>query len=39
MTLTKAVEFYPDKTAVVDGGLSYTYAQIGGRVAGLARFF
>jgi fatty-acyl-CoA synthase len=39
MTLTKAVEFYPDKTAVVDSGLSYTYAQIGERVAGLARFF
>ncbi len=39
MTLTKAVEFYPDKTAVVDGGLSFTYAQIGERISGLARFF
>ena len=39
MTLKKAVEFYPDKTAVVDGERSFTYARIGERVAGLARFF
>jgi len=39
MTLKKAVEFYPSKTAVVDGRLSFTYSQIGERVAGLARFF
>ena len=39
MTLKKAVEFYPDKTAVIDGERSFTYARIGERVAGLARFF
>ena len=39
MTLKKAVEFYPDKTAVVDSGHTYTYSQLGERVAGLARFF
>jgi acyl-CoA synthetase (AMP-forming)/AMP-acid ligase II len=39
MTLKKAVEFYPAKTAVVDGVRSFTYAQIGQRVAALARFF
>ena len=39
MTLKKAVEFYPDKTAVVDGAHSFTYTQIGRRVAALARFF
>jgi acyl-CoA synthetase (AMP-forming)/AMP-acid ligase II len=39
MTLQKAVEFYPDKVGVVDGKQAFTYAQIGERVAGLARFF
>jgi acyl-CoA synthetase (AMP-forming)/AMP-acid ligase II len=39
MTLKKAVEFYPEKTAVVDGGRSFTYSQIGERVTALARFF
>ena len=38
MTLKKAVEFYPDKTAVVDGQRSFTYPQIGERVTALARF-
>lgn len=33
------MEFYPSKTAVVDGGRAFTYSQIGERVAGLARFF
>jgi fatty-acyl-CoA synthase len=39
MTLKKAVEFYPAKTAVVDGLRSFTYTQLGERVAALARFF
>ena len=39
MTLQKAVEFYPNKVGVVDGKQAFTYAQIGERVAGLARFF
>ena len=39
MTLKKALDFYPKKIAVIDGGCSYTYRQIGERVAGLARFF
>jgi len=39
MTLKKAVEFYPDKTAVIDGERSFTYAQVGARTAALARFF
>jgi len=39
MTLKKAVELYPSITAVVDGEHSFTYTQIGERVAGLARFF
>jgi acyl-CoA synthetase (AMP-forming)/AMP-acid ligase II len=39
MTLKKAVEFYPDKTGVVDGDRTFTYAQIGERVAALACFF
>ena len=39
MTLKKAVEFYPDKMAVVDGERAFTYAQIGERVAALGRFF
>ena len=39
MTLKKAVEFYPDKTAVKDSGRVFTYAQVGERTAALARFF
>ena len=39
MTLKKAVEFYPGKTAVIDGERSFTYSQVGERTAGLARFF
>jgi acyl-CoA synthetase (AMP-forming)/AMP-acid ligase II len=39
MTLQKAVGFYPDKVGVVDGKQTFTYAQVGERVAGLARFF
>ncbi len=38
MTLKKALNLYPEKIAVVDGERSYTYQQIGERVAGLARF-
>ena len=33
------MEFYPAKTAVLDGERSFTYSQIGERVAALARFF
>jgi acyl-CoA synthetase (AMP-forming)/AMP-acid ligase II len=39
MTLKKALDLYPAKIAVIDGNHSYTYQQIGERVAGLARFF
>ena len=39
MTLRKASDLYPGKIAVIDGDRSYTYQQIGERVAGLARFF
>jgi acyl-CoA synthetase (AMP-forming)/AMP-acid ligase II len=39
MTLKKALDLYPDKTGVVDGNRSFTYRQVGERVAGLARFF
>jgi acyl-CoA synthetase (AMP-forming)/AMP-acid ligase II len=39
MTLKKALDLYPAKTAVIDGDRSYTYQQVGERVAGLARFF
>ena len=39
MTLRKALDLYPEKIGVVDGEQSYTYQQIGERVAGLARFF
>jgi acyl-CoA synthetase (AMP-forming)/AMP-acid ligase II len=39
MTLKKAMEFYPAKTGIVDGDRSFTYTQIGARVAALARFF
>ena len=39
MTLKKALDLYPDRVAVVDGDRSFTYAEIGDRVAGLARFF
>ncbi|MGD2022937.1 MAG: AMP-binding protein, partial [Desulfobacterales bacterium] len=39
MTLGKALDLYPEKIGVVDGDRSYTYRQVGGRVAGLARYF
>ena len=39
MTLKKALDLYPDRVAVVDGDRSFTYAEIGERVTGLARFF
>jgi len=39
MTLKKALDLYPQKIAVIDGDRAFTYAQIGGRVAALARFF
>lgn len=39
MTLRKALDLYPEKIGVVDGERSYTYQQVGERVAGLARFF
>jgi fatty-acyl-CoA synthase len=39
MTLKKALDLYPSKIAVIDGGRSFTYAQTGERVAALARFF
>ena len=37
-TLTKAIDLYPDKIAVVDGDSTYTYPQIGERAQALARF-
>jgi fatty-acyl-CoA synthase len=37
--LSKAVCMYPDKTGVVDGERRLTYAEVGKRIAGLARFF
>ena len=39
MTLRKALDLYPAKTAIIDGDRSYSYQQVGERVAGLARFF
>jgi acyl-CoA synthetase (AMP-forming)/AMP-acid ligase II len=39
MTLSKAVSLYPKKIGVVDGDVRLTYAQVGERVGGLARFF
>jgi acyl-CoA synthetase (AMP-forming)/AMP-acid ligase II len=39
MTLVKALDLYPEKIGVIDGGRSYTYRQVGERVAGLARYF
>jgi acyl-CoA synthetase (AMP-forming)/AMP-acid ligase II len=39
MTLKKALDLYPDRIGAVDGDRSFTYAQIGERVSGLARFF
>ena len=39
MTLKKALDLYPDRVGVVDGDRLFTYAQIGDRVSGLARFF
>jgi acyl-CoA synthetase (AMP-forming)/AMP-acid ligase II len=38
MTLQKALDLYPEKTAVIDGERSFTYQQIGERVAALGRF-
>ena len=38
LTLKKALELYPDRVGVVDGDRSFTYAQIGDRAKGLARF-
>ena len=38
MTLKKALDLYPAKIAIIDGERSYTYQQIGERVASLARF-
>ncbi len=38
MTLQKALDLFPEKLAVIDGARSFTYQQIGERVAGLARF-
>ncbi|MGD9239017.1 MAG: long-chain-fatty-acid--CoA ligase [Desulfobacterales bacterium] len=38
MTLQKALDLFPEKLAVIDGKRSFTYQQIGERVAGLARF-
>ena len=37
-TLAKAIDLYPDKVAVVDGGRTFTYPQIGDRAQALARF-
>ena len=39
ITLKKALDLYPETIGVVDGDRSYTYRQVGERVAGLARFF
>ena len=39
MTLQKALDLYPEKIGVIDGDNSFTYAQTGERVAGMARFF
>jgi len=39
LTLKKALDLYPDRIAIVDGDRSFTYAEIGDRVKGLARFF
>ncbi len=39
MTLGKALDLYPEKIGIVDRDRSYTYRQVGERVAGLARFF
>jgi acyl-CoA synthetase (AMP-forming)/AMP-acid ligase II len=39
LTLKKAMDLYPQKIGIVDGNRSFTYAQIGKRVVGLAQFF
>ncbi len=39
MTLGKALDLYPERIGVIDGDRSYTYQQVGTRVAGLARYF
>lgn len=38
MTLERALKLYPEKTAVIDGDIKYTYRQTAERVKGLARF-
>jgi non-ribosomal peptide synthetase component E (peptide arylation enzyme) len=37
--LKKVLNMYPDRVAVIDGDRSFTYAEIGDRITGLARFF
>jgi fatty-acyl-CoA synthase len=39
MTLQKALDLYPQKIGMIDGDRSFTYRQIGKRVAALAGFF
>jgi acyl-CoA synthetase (AMP-forming)/AMP-acid ligase II len=39
LTLKKAQDLYPDRIGIVDGDRSFTYAETGTRVKGLARFF
>ena len=39
MTLKKALDLYSDRIGVIDGDRSFTYAETGARVKGLARFF
>ena len=39
MTLNKALELYPQRVGVIGGDRAFTYAEIGDRVRGLARFF
>jgi len=36
--LQQAIEKFPDNIAVVDGGLSFSYREVGERVASLANF-
>jgi len=38
MTFERALKLYPEKIALIDGDISYTYQQIGERVWGMARF-
>ena len=39
MTLQKALDLYPEQIGVIDGKRSFTYRQIGERVAALSAFF